>query len=179
MLAIKWQLDCMSQLVFTLSFFSMWGFLNPTNKIYTNFLSKCKVLFVVSSRPTDWPPFHEEDPSWCGGFQRLGRRTGLSWPPCSGFRPLVSCCAAQRPDRSSHHHQVTLINLMCLKTLEISDPQHPLHASPENNPIFTQNLLFFLFHRFLFILLGPLGKGPQYHEIGRSIATLMTDEVRP
>ncbi|KTG02419.1 hypothetical protein cypCar_00027849, partial [Cyprinus carpio] len=30
--------------------------------------------------------------------------------------------------------------------------------------------------RFLFILLGPLGKGPQYHEIGRSIATLMTDE---
>nr|XP_023853695.1 sodium bicarbonate cotransporter 3-like [Salvelinus alpinus] len=31
--------------------------------------------------------------------------------------------------------------------------------------------------RFLFILLGPLGKGPQYHEIGRSIATLMTDEV--
>uniref|UniRef100_A0A9J7ZJ62 Solute carrier family 4 member 10a n=1 Tax=Cyprinus carpio carpio TaxID=630221 RepID=A0A9J7ZJ62_CYPCA len=31
--------------------------------------------------------------------------------------------------------------------------------------------------RFLFILLGPMGKGPQYHEIGRSIATLMTDEV--
>uniref|UniRef100_A0A4W3HFY8 Anion exchange protein n=1 Tax=Callorhinchus milii TaxID=7868 RepID=A0A4W3HFY8_CALMI len=31
--------------------------------------------------------------------------------------------------------------------------------------------------RFLFILLGPLGKGPQFHEIGRSIATLMTDEV--
>lgn len=32
--------------------------------------------------------------------------------------------------------------------------------------------------RFLFLLLGPFGKGPQYHEIGRSIATLMTDEVR-
>ncbi|XP_028820928.1 sodium-driven chloride bicarbonate exchanger-like isoform X2 [Denticeps clupeoides] len=31
--------------------------------------------------------------------------------------------------------------------------------------------------RFLFILLGPMGKGSQYHEIGRSIATLMTDEV--
>uniref|UniRef100_A0A8C4S1X4 Anion exchange protein n=1 Tax=Erpetoichthys calabaricus TaxID=27687 RepID=A0A8C4S1X4_ERPCA len=31
--------------------------------------------------------------------------------------------------------------------------------------------------RFLFILLGPMGKGQQYHEIGRSIATLMTDEV--
>ncbi|XP_031414271.1 sodium-driven chloride bicarbonate exchanger isoform X5 [Clupea harengus] len=31
--------------------------------------------------------------------------------------------------------------------------------------------------RFLFILMGPMGKGPQYHEIGRSIATLMTDEV--
>lgn len=32
--------------------------------------------------------------------------------------------------------------------------------------------------RFLFLLLGPHGKGPQYHEIGRSMATLMTDEVR-
>ncbi|XP_025022950.1 electroneutral sodium bicarbonate exchanger 1 [Python bivittatus] len=31
--------------------------------------------------------------------------------------------------------------------------------------------------RFLFILLGPIGKGQQYHEIGRSMATLMTDEV--
>ncbi|XP_069504877.1 sodium bicarbonate cotransporter 3 isoform X2 [Ambystoma mexicanum] len=31
--------------------------------------------------------------------------------------------------------------------------------------------------RFLFILLGPHGKALQYHEIGRSIATLMTDEV--
>ncbi|XP_064199572.1 sodium bicarbonate cotransporter 3 isoform X3 [Anguilla rostrata] len=31
--------------------------------------------------------------------------------------------------------------------------------------------------RFLFLLLGPYGKGPQYHEIGRSMATLMTDEV--
>ncbi|XP_041100774.1 sodium bicarbonate cotransporter 3-like isoform X8 [Polyodon spathula] len=31
--------------------------------------------------------------------------------------------------------------------------------------------------RFLFLLLGPPGKGPQYHEIGRSIATLMTDEI--
>ncbi|KAJ8290859.1 hypothetical protein GJAV_G00018440 [Gymnothorax javanicus] len=31
--------------------------------------------------------------------------------------------------------------------------------------------------RFLFLLLGPVGKGTQYHEIGRSMATLMTDEV--
>ncbi|XP_070596800.1 electroneutral sodium bicarbonate exchanger 1 isoform X1 [Erythrolamprus reginae] len=31
--------------------------------------------------------------------------------------------------------------------------------------------------RFLFVLLGPIGKGPQYHEIGRSMGTLMTDEV--
>lgn len=42
----------------------------------------------------------------------------------------------------------------------------------------TDDLLSFALHRFLFILLGPLGKGPQYHEIGRSIATLMTDEVK-
>uniref|UniRef100_A0A2K6JQI5 Anion exchange protein n=1 Tax=Rhinopithecus bieti TaxID=61621 RepID=A0A2K6JQI5_RHIBE len=31
--------------------------------------------------------------------------------------------------------------------------------------------------RFLFILLGPAGKGQQYHEIGRSMATIMTDEI--
>ncbi|CAB1412723.1 unnamed protein product [Pleuronectes platessa] len=31
--------------------------------------------------------------------------------------------------------------------------------------------------RFLFILLGPKGKANSYHEIGRSIATLMSDEV--
>lgn len=53
-----------------------------------------------------------------------------------------------------------------------------LNASLEKDLTFTQKLLSFVLHRFLFILLGPLGKGPQYHEIGRSIATLMTDEVR-
>ncbi|XP_061109368.1 sodium bicarbonate cotransporter 3-like [Conger conger] len=31
--------------------------------------------------------------------------------------------------------------------------------------------------RFLFLMLGPNGKGAQYHEIGRSMATLMTDEI--
>ena len=31
--------------------------------------------------------------------------------------------------------------------------------------------------RFLFILLGPHGHKERYHEIGRSIATLMSDEV--
>lgn len=32
-------------------------------------------------------------------------------------------------------------------------------------------------YRFLFILLGPKGKAKSYHEIGRAIATLMSDEV--
>lgn len=40
-----------------------------------------------------------------------------------------------------------------------------------------QHVLPVLALRFLFILLGPFGRAPQYHEIGRSIATLMTDEV--
>ena len=31
--------------------------------------------------------------------------------------------------------------------------------------------------RFVFILLGPRGRKQQYHEVGRSIATLMADEV--
>ena len=32
--------------------------------------------------------------------------------------------------------------------------------------------------RFIFVLLGPLGNRARYHEIGRSIATLMSDPVR-
>lgn len=32
--------------------------------------------------------------------------------------------------------------------------------------------------RFLFLLLGPVGNQNKFHEIGRSIATLMSDEVR-
>jgi len=32
--------------------------------------------------------------------------------------------------------------------------------------------------RFLFILLGPCNEHLRYHEVGRSIATLMADEVR-
>lgn len=31
--------------------------------------------------------------------------------------------------------------------------------------------------RFLFILIGPCGEHLRYHEIGRSISTLMSDEV--
>lgn len=34
-------------------------------------------------------------------------------------------------------------------------------------------------YRFLFILLGPKGKAKSYHEIGRAIATLMSDEASP
>lgn len=40
-----------------------------------------------------------------------------------------------------------------------------------------KSVYFHFSFRFLFLLLGPAGKAPQYHEIGRSIATLMTDEV--
>ncbi len=32
--------------------------------------------------------------------------------------------------------------------------------------------------RFIFIMLGPVGHSQRYHEVGRSIATLMSDEVR-
>ena len=31
--------------------------------------------------------------------------------------------------------------------------------------------------RFIFVMLGPQGHQSRYHEIGRSIATLMSDEV--
>ena len=32
--------------------------------------------------------------------------------------------------------------------------------------------------RFIFVLLGPVGNRARYHEVGRSIATLMSDPVR-
>jgi mannitol/fructose-specific phosphotransferase system IIA component (Ntr-type) len=32
--------------------------------------------------------------------------------------------------------------------------------------------------RFIFIMLGPVGQQQKYHEIGRSMATLMSDEVK-
>jgi len=31
--------------------------------------------------------------------------------------------------------------------------------------------------RFIFVQLGPVGNHQRYHEVGRSIATLMSDEV--
>ena len=31
--------------------------------------------------------------------------------------------------------------------------------------------------KFIFVLLGPMGNSAHYHEIGRSIATLFSDEV--
>lgn len=34
-----------------------------------------------------------------------------------------------------------------------------------------------LARRFLFILLGPQAKVKAYHEVGRAMATLLTDEV--
>lgn len=37
--------------------------------------------------------------------------------------------------------------------------------------------IFCLTHRFLFILLGPQAKEKAYHEVGRAMATLLTDEV--
>lgn len=49
-----------------------------------------------------------------------------------------------------------------------------------NHPvsIFHSSLVGFCsVYRFLFILLGPKGKAKSYHEIGRAIATLMSDEV--
>lgn len=53
------------------------------------------------------------------------------------------------------------------------------HSSTLRSVLFIMYLMSAcLVQRFLFLLLGPHGKGPQYHEIGRSMATLMTDEVR-
>lgn len=47
---------------------------------------------------------------------------------------------------------------------------------PLSKGTFFSLILFFL-PRFLFVFLGPGGKAHQYHEIGRSMATIMTDEV--
>lgn len=52
-----------------------------------------------------------------------------------------------------------------------------LWALPKLGPVLLSFSVSFFSLRFLFVLLGPEGKAHQYHEIGRSMATLMTDEV--
>lgn len=131
---------------------------------------------VVFACHTDRPPLHEEDPPRCRGIQCLGWRAWVPGPPCGGLCPPVSCRVAQRLGRGSHHHQVTQKPLSYV--LFQRQMSWTCTVSWKKTGIW-QQLTSFRLRRFLFILLGPLGKGPQYHEIGRSIATLMTDEVRP
>uniref|UniRef100_A0A8C6MW98 Anion exchange protein n=1 Tax=Mus spicilegus TaxID=10103 RepID=A0A8C6MW98_MUSSI len=59
---------------------------------------------------------------------------------------------------------------------QVVSPQSAPACAENRNDVSRENSTVD-FSKFLFILLGPLGKGQQYHEIGRSIATLMTDEV--
>ncbi|NXV51858.1 S4A4 protein, partial [Uria aalge] len=51
--------------------------------------------------------------------------------------------------------------------------------SPVTDPplLISDPFCYLCVFRFLFILLGPKGKAKSYHEIGRAIATLMSDEV--
>lgn len=62
--------------------------------------------FCFSPSFTDWPPLHEEDPTWCWGIQCAGRGARLLRAPCGGLCPPSSSCTAQWPGWSSHHHQV-------------------------------------------------------------------------
>lgn len=82
----------------------------------------CTVV-ILSFCLTDWPPLHEEDPSWCRGIQRLGGGTWIPRPPCGGLHPPGSCCAAQRTGWGSHHHQV--IRQLLEKPLCLSLPLSP------------------------------------------------------
>lgn len=125
-------------------------------------LSDAVTWLLHTNLCVDRPALHEEDPCRCRGLQYLGWRAGVSGQACSGICPPLSCRTAQRPGRSAHYDQVN-IEVVIVK-LSIRTPVTLLFCARSV--------------RFLFILLGPLGKGPQYHEIGRSIATLMTDEVR-
>ncbi|KAG9330132.1 hypothetical protein JZ751_027244, partial [Albula glossodonta] len=60
-------------------------------------------------------------------------------------------------------------------------PGTPFFLMPTRYPILslmpTRTPFFLMPTRFLFILLGQDGKAQQYHEIGRSMATIMTDEI--
>lgn len=54
----------------------------------------------------------------------------------------------------------------------------PFLCAEPSSAYFNSSLVGFCsVYRFLFILLGPKGKAKSYHEIGRAIATLMSDEV--
>lgn len=60
------------------------------------------------------------------------------------------------------------------KDSEPESQQKSVISETDRNPLTSLNWVCF---RFVFLLLGPFGKRLQYHEIGRSMATLMTDEV--
>ena len=60
-------------------------------------------------------------------------------------------------DFLTNHHIVAFIRLL-----------KPLMADLTEVPVPT---------KFIFVILGPMGNGPHFHEIGRSIGTLFSDEV--
>lgn len=109
--------------------------------------------------------FHEKDTSGRRSFQCTGGRGGLPGEAHHRLRAAVPCRPHHRPHGGARAHQV-------------KEPHEGGRQWCDAAVYFTVSFTFsFFYSRFLFLLLGPHGKGPQYHEIGRSMATLMTDEV--
>lgn len=121
--------------------------------------------------------FHEEDPRGCRGLQCTGGRTGLPGEAHRGLCPPIPCCAAHWTHWGSHTYQV---DAHCCFQIHKQWFSCKIMLCKFNNPGRSNTTLTRLLTniRFLFILLGPDGKAQQYHEIGRSMATIMTDEVR-
>lgn len=105
-LNFKWTI-CLSFSIFYLLQVSIEMAFTLTQRWLTSFeVNAILMLVSVSFCLADWPPLHEEDPSWCWGIQRPGGGVRVPRAPRGGFCPPGTCCTAQWPGWGSHHHQV-------------------------------------------------------------------------
>ena len=151
-------------------------------------------VFVIAVRPQvlDGRPSHpQEDPLRCRGHQRPGGTRHLPWQARDRFREAEECRLPQQRYRSSPPCQVLVdwmpVNYWLESNFRIFNDRIRLFTvinKVEQLARFFSSVtddndsMYEFFHRrFLFLLLGPDDNVLDYHEIGRSLSTLMADGV--
>ncbi len=125
---------------------------------------------------------HEEAAQRCWSFQCSRWRSGLPGQSFCGLCEAAAGCHVGGADWSACAHQVLAFIPQSQGGKYSSgggcSVQKEAFIKPiEKVYVFLYVIFVIVFPRFLFILLGPKGKANSYHEIGRAIATLMSDEV--
>lgn len=156
---------------------------------FLNLVFYHKLLLLTISIHNEWSSaylcskggheFYEENPAWCWSFKCFGGGGWFSWASNHCLYPTLACCSSHRIDRSARSDKVGLLKAWLVSMNGVPCRTGGFHDRYVKLSFLTVlSISLSCFYRFLFLLLGPFGKGAQYHEIGRSIATLMTDEVR-